>query len=252
MGALEKVYQLKKEGLSERDIISKLQAEGNSPKEIMDALNQAQIKQAVSTEEDFQEDMTPSVMQIQEDDAPTPNQEQSPPKNQDYQQNTPPPEQQEELYSPQTPYQQSSQLNQDYYTPQQREEEYYNYEDSPQEEVYEEEQYYEPEEENYNPTSIIEIAEQVFAEKTKKMHRQLRELIETKTILETKVEDLSDRLKRMEKVFDKMQLTIINKVSQYGEGLQTMKKEMNMIEDSFSKLINPLIEKQSQTNSHKK
>ncbi|MBT4376071.1 hypothetical protein HOD29_01725 [archaeon] len=241
MGILENINQLKKEGISEREIITKLQNEGNSPKEIMDALSQAQIKSAVSTEEiepGTDPNMTPSMMAKEPtEEAPTPLQEQSPPA------------EEQELYSPQKG-ENSQQPIQNYYTPQQREEEYYSYEDAP-EGV--EEEYYEAETTDYSPNTTIEIAEQVFAEKTKKMQKQLRDLTETKTILETKVEDLSERLKRMEKVFDKMQLTIIDKVSHYGENLNVMKKEMHMIEDSFTKLVNPLVDKYSQhKTSHKK
>lgn len=251
MGILEQVNQLKKEGISERDIISKLQEEGNSPKQIMDALSQAQIKSAVATEQtDQNENMAPSLMPSKEENSPpTPLQENSPPQAQQYQQNNPSPEQQEQLYSPQTPQNTTPQQpTQNYYTPNQREEEYYSYEDSP--ETYEEEYYETEPATDYSSNTTIEIAEQVFSEKTKKIQKQLRDLTEFKTIFETKVEDLSERLKRMEKVFDKMQLTIIEKVGHYGENLNLMKKEMNMIEDSFTKLVNPLVDKHK--NSHKK
>jgi hypothetical protein len=172
-------------------------------------------------------------------------QESSPPRNQQYRnQNA-----NEEFYSPQAPYESSQ--NQNYYTPQQREEEFYEYE-GPQEEYQEE--YYETEQPiQFSQNTTIEIAEQVFTEKVKKLQKQIRDLTEFKSIFEAKVDDLSERLKRMERVFDKMQLTIIDKVSGYGQNLDLIKKEMNMIEDSFAKIVNPIVEREEHKRmEHKK
>jgi septation ring formation regulator EzrA len=60
---------------------------------------------------------------------------------------------------------------------------------------------------------------------------------EFKTIYSTRIDDVNERLKRMEKYFDKMQVSILEKVGEYGKGLNSIKKEMNMIEDSFSKVM---------------
>jgi len=262
MGTLEKVNDLRRKGLTEREIISQLQSEGHSPKEIMDSLNQAQIKQAVSAEDsENNPNMTPSLMERpQEESAPSNEryipQEQTPPSNvplpekENYSYPPQNPQKTQEDYSPQPNY--SSQPSyppqeQNYYTPQAREEEYYQYEDSPQEQEYSEEEAYEsemaPEYTQYSQNNTIEIAEQVFSEKIKKIQIQIKEFTEFKTLFESKIEDFSDRLKRIEKVFDKMQITIIDKVSGYGKNLEVLQKEMNMIEDSFSKLINPLLDK---------
>lgn len=225
MSLLEKVTQLKKDGMSEKEIITILQEEGKSPKEIMDALNQSQIKRAISAEEESStEGMMPSMMQEGEDLAPVPENPEQP---------------QEELYAPQ-----SAPSQQNYYTPRGREEEYFQGEESYPEETYSQQTY--SGDYAYNQDATIEIAEQVVAEKMKKFQYQLREAMEFKTLFESRLEDINDRLVRMEKMFDKMQLTVIDKVSSYGEHLDLMKREMNMLEDSFAKVINPVLDKKQQ------
>jgi hypothetical protein len=223
MGLLDKISQLKKDGMTEREIISILQEEGKSPGDIMDALNQSQIKQAVSAEEESPTDgMTPSMMEDEESLTPTPEGTGT---------STP----KEEVYTPQ---------EQNYYTPQGREESFYEgetYDTNPTQETYTAQNY--EGEYSYNQDATIEIAEQVVAEKMKKFQFQLREAMEFRAIFESRLLDLTDRLSRMEKMFDKMQMTVIDKVSHYGENLDLIKKEMNMIEDSFAKVINPLMDK---------
>ena len=48
MGVLDQIIQLRSQGRSDQEIIRNLQARGVPPKEIQDALNQAQIKNAIS------------------------------------------------------------------------------------------------------------------------------------------------------------------------------------------------------------
>ncbi len=219
MVALEKVMQLKKEGLVNQEIISRLKNEGISPMEINDALNQSKIKEAVSSDQQGQnQNMVPSIMEAPKIPTSEPPEETYTPQA---------PAQNEYNASPQTSYQPSYDQEQGY-TPQiQPETEYYE-ESAP-------DQYAG----GYASSSdtIIEIAEQVFSEKIKKIEKQVKEISEFKTIYSTRIDDVNERLKRMEKYFDKMQLSILEKVGEYGKGLDLIKKEMNMIEDSFSKVM---------------
>ena len=48
MGALDQVTQMKSQGMSDQQIIQTLQQQGIPPKDIQDALGQAQIKTAVA------------------------------------------------------------------------------------------------------------------------------------------------------------------------------------------------------------
>ena len=50
MSVLEQITQMKNQGVPDDDIVKQLQEQGISPKAINDALNQAEIKKAVSNE----------------------------------------------------------------------------------------------------------------------------------------------------------------------------------------------------------
>lgn len=217
MGALDQTLQMKREGMSEAEIISRLKSQGISPMEISDAINQSKIKEAVGNNSP-PEGMLPSIMQQEEEQAPQTEEE--------YQ----------NYYNPQA--QQYAQgydpnFNQGYgaQPPMQ------SYPMETQNEYYQE-GYTQDEYSPYSSPSdtMIEIAEQVFSEKIKRFEKQMRELIEFKTIYASKIDDMNERLKRMEKYFDKMQMTIIEKVGTYGKELTTLQKEMEMIENSFSKI----------------
>ncbi|OYT36757.1 hypothetical protein B6U91_00400 [Candidatus Pacearchaeota archaeon ex4484_71] len=241
MAVLEKVIQMRNEGLPENEIIRNLQSEGITPKEINDALMQSKIKQAVSSEYSNQ-GMEQSMMSPgnrgdatnetegdeyipQAPSAPIAGQTPSP-------QQTPP-----EEYSPQTPYTTSPAAPQEQYLPEPR---------PPSEEYYpmDQEGYggygYPPEASSEN---YIEIAEQVFSEKIKKFQDQVEDLVEFKTLFKTKVENIEERLKRMEKMFDQLQISILEKIGDYGKGMKNLKKEVEMVEDSFSKIVNKTLDR---------
>ena len=216
MKVLEQVMQMRNKGTPDEEIINQLKQEGISPKEVNDALNQAQIKSAVSNKESTQE-MRPSVMQ-----QGAPSLRQSPP--------TP---QTQETYVPQLP---QEPLSSQEYSPQQ--EEYY------QGEGYED---YAPE--GTSADTMIEIAEQVFYEKIKKIQKQVEEINEFKILTQAKVDHALERLKKIESVIDKLQIAILDKVGSYGKNLESIKKEMSMMQDSFGKMVKHTI---PSTTPHKK
>jgi hypothetical protein len=91
--------------------------------------------------------------------------------------------------------------------------------------------------------SVMEISEKVFDEKIKKIQKQVSEIAEFKTISQTKIEGISERLKKVEAMIDQLQIKILEKVSSYGENLESIKNEMGMMQDSFQKMINPILDK---------
>lgn len=91
---------------------------------------------------------------------------------------------------------------------------------------------------SYDSDIMIEIAEQVFAEKIKKIQKHVDESEEFKTLTRIKIDDIAERLKRIETTIDKLQITILEKVGSYGKNLESTKKEMEMMQDSFRKIIN--------------
>lgn len=256
MTPLEKVVNLKKEGKSEAEIIATLRAEGVSPMKISDAINQSKIKEAVSDNSPTQ-GMTPSIMGVDEDGNPIAQEKIPEMPQKEETQSTPP----QELYAPQptSPPQPPQTMNSqtETYQPQQNYQPQEQYYDPYQQQGYSQDPfagYEQPQQDYYQPgfddysqdysnagyagstDAMIEVAEQVFTEKMKKLSKEIKQLTEFKTIFQTRVENLSNRLERMEKYFDKMQLEILQKVSEYGKGMDYMKKELKMVEDSFEKL----------------
>jgi len=203
MGVLEKVSEMKSQGIQEPEIITELRQEGFSPRQINDALGQFQIKNAVSQEP---QQMQPP-MPMPEDERTT-----------------------EPAYSPKT-----QEMNGAYAPPQ---EEY-----APPQDVYsgypQQEQYYqEPSSaESAGADTMIEIAEQVFAEEIKKIEKKIDKITDTQAILQTKTEYAETRLRKIESIIEKLEVAILERIGSYGHSLETIKKEMAMVEDSFSKII---------------
>ena len=228
MGILEEINRMKNQGLSKDQMITELQEQGISPKAINDAFDQTKIKEAISNPPVQGES---SINNSQQPPAPQ--------------------------AQPQT-YAQTQEAKQTYYNPPQEPQQQEQYSSSsapepyppqpeqepPQEDYYAPEQgYYAPEDQGYDygensgldTDTIIEIAGQVFSEKIKKIENQVSDFNEFKTLSETKIQIISERLKRIENTIDKLQSSILEKIGSYGSGLESIKKEMNMIENSLSK-----------------
>jgi len=225
MGVLEQVNEMKNQGMPEEEIASRLKDQGISPKAIMDALDQSQIKNAI-TEDYEDEGMPPSLPedyskypQTQDISAPMPQQQYAP-------------------YAPQT------QEISDSYAPESQ-----TY--APGEEYYPQEGYegYSPE--SMNSDTLIEISEQVFEEKIEKIKNQIEELNEFKVLAETKIEHNTERLKRIEASIDKLQSAILEKVGAYGNTLDSIKKEMSMMQDSFGKVVDKAVKGHHVHTEHK-
>ncbi|MEK6897883.1 MAG: hypothetical protein AABX28_00830 [Nanoarchaeota archaeon] len=210
MGVLDQVTQMRNQGISSEEIIRKLQEQGISPKMINDALNQAEIKNAVS--EGYNGDYEENA----EYEPPSPEQIQS------------------SKYIPKT--QEISQQN--YYPPQQAQQQ--NYQEYYPQENYNSEQYSAG---GVNTDTVIEISEQVFSEKIEKMQKQVSELSSFKILAESKMDLISERLKKIESVIDRLQAAILEKVGDYGRNIEGVKKEMSMMQDSFGKVVNTLADK---------
>jgi len=271
MGALDEVTQMKSQGVPENEIINKLQEQGVSPKAINDAMDQFKIKDAVSRPVP-EEGMEPSVVgggiqpagnsaRAQEAGEGVPNDEfYIPQPRPSYPRNQPPTQEYQEGLD--QSYAQEG-AEQDYgqtYNQEGAEQDYgrdygadYGGQTEYSEEYYPQEGY----EQDYGSygggtDTMIEIAEQVFAEKMRKIQKQLEDLNEFKTLAETKLTNATSRLKRIEDSIDKLQMAILEKVGSYGRGLDSIKKEMSMMQDSFSKTLPALVSKHPPLAVHKK
>ena len=218
---LEQVINMKNNGFSEEQIISELKNYGIPPKEISNVINQAQIKNVITN---------PSKLN-NPDNAYAPEQQTPQETGQNYSessfQETP-----QQLQEPYFQEQQPAQQEQYIPTPN------YSY-DSQQEnnpENYYQQQNYGYEQNQTN--SMIEVAEQVFLEKIREIEKKIREIEEFKAITKTILEQNIERLKKIEKTIDKLQIAILEKVGSYGQNIESIKKEMSMMQDSFRKIAN--------------
>ena len=247
MGVLDQIMQLKERGLSDEEIVRSLQERGISPREINDAIGQAQIKSAVYGEEEDTNNMRPSIMkqrtfEQQQDyysDEQEPSQESIPPPSPSNNTNNFPNADNSQQYVPQTYSQEYSPS----YAQQPTGEYYQDYTNS--------QTAYAPSE-GISTDTIIDIADQVFSEKIANIKKQLDSYNEFKAIAQTKIESIDSRLRKIEAIIDKLQISILEKVGSYGEDLSSIKKEMTMIEDSFSKALPHLLSRHKKTESETK
>jgi hypothetical protein len=212
MGALEQVIQMKKQGISDNEIAAELTRQKVSPREINDALKQAQIKSAVSDLQDADMQPSPSLDDTSSNySAPSPQPDYAP--------------------SPQKDY-------------------------VPQEVGYSTQEYAPSEQQQaagYETTyagggidtdTIIEIAGQIFSENIRKIQSQVEDNAEANNLMQSKIENISERLKKIETTIEKLQIAILERVGSYGQNIEGIRKEMSMMQDSFSKMIAQKAEKQ--------
>lgn len=226
MGILEDIATMKSQGIEDKEITKALQEKGASPKAIEDAFNQMRIKQAISADPAGDDGMEPSIMKegLQET-ASAP-----------------------QLYIPKT--QEIDHGNEEFYSPQTAPQ-VPQFNDAPMQAYggYQEE--YMPQEGYvdagmggaYDTDTVIEIAEQVFSEKIKREQKQIESLNEFATLVEAKITNDHERIKRIEGIMDKLQTAILEKIGSYGRNLESIKNEMGMMQESFEKMVPVLHEK---------
>jgi hypothetical protein len=211
MGILDQVMQMRNQGIADQDIVSQLQEQGVNPRSINDALNQANIKSAVGNGME-----NVSSIQYGDDLAPAPMG--SP--------NTAPSRNQAQEYAD------------DVYVPQeQAPQQQYSYPSTaPQEYTYQEN--YQPEQyAGTDADTMMEIAQQVFSEKIKKIQQQIEDLNEFRTVYQARADSMNERLKKIEGMIDRLQSSILEKVGSYGSGIESVRKELSMMQDTYGKIV---------------
>ncbi len=223
MSTTDQITQMREKGYSDEEISNKLQEQRVTPALINDAFNRLKVKKAVSGDNELEVPTPYPTKMPNQDQFYTPrtkditqHQEQIGEQQMEY------PEQQN-YYAPSEP-----QPAQTEYYPQ------YGYGD------------YQNQTASSGTDTMIEIAEQVFLEKTKDFQKQMETLTEFATLAESKIENNAERIKRIEKIIDNLQIKILEKVGSYGDNLGNIKKEMGMMQESFSKVLPEL------TEAHKK
>jgi hypothetical protein len=261
-------------GMSEPDIATSLKQEGLTPKEINDALNQSQIKSAISGSGQDASQSFESTQGTGFGSAPsstTPGQTtpgtQTGPGGISVSIQTSPQQEQQGQYQPSTmevpggspagtaPQGQGQQAN--YYTPQPspspaptptptpsdqpptqgQEQEDSGYSADYSSYPYDSQAY------GYNfgfsgmSDTAVEVAEQVFDEKIKNIIFQIEKLQNFKSIAESRIENIGIRLHKIELIIDKLQVAVLQKIGSYSTDLGAIRKEMEMMQDSFGKIL---------------
>jgi hypothetical protein len=224
MALLEKISAMKKEGKSGQEIIKILGEEGISPRQINEALSQLDIKSAVSAESDLQ----PSIMQNAEQATVA-----MPASSELNQENYTPAAQYPSGEAQQNYNQQSTEQEQ---YPQQGYAQDYN-------QSYDSSQNYNQPQSQIDIETIRDIANQIIEESMGKLKEQLSSSGKMKTEINVKLEEVDSRLEKVESIIQQLQFSIIKRMGEYGESISDISKEMRATQDSFSKLINPIIDK---------
>ena len=230
MTTLDKIMELKREGVPDDQIYIRLQNEGISPREINDSLNQARIKYAISNgsqtlNSPYQDQMTnnpaplPSINQENQiPEAPSPN-----------------------MYQEQQDY-----SNQGYYPETEQYQNYYP--ESPN--TYSESDYYPSGAQDTQ--TISAIAEQVVIERTEDIVKRINELTSLSNYAQDKITEIDRRLKRIEDSIDKLQQAIIEKIGKFGNSTEQIHQDLDNLNETVASLMNPLIDNVNELKKIKK
>jgi len=215
MGIIEDIREMQRAGKSEEEIIEALRERRIPEKKIEDAFSQIRIKS--------------EIMGAEANEPTIP----LPPQSEEV---MPLPQATHEVEAPEQPY--SS------YQPEAEQPQQPIYAESPQ--AYNaapSEQQYQPYQQNYqyaqqpaqqlSSDTISEIAEQVVSEKLAIIKDRLEKTIDIKTTFEARTESLNERLKRIEQIIDRLQLSILQRVGAYMAEVDNVKKELIETQKSF-------------------
>jgi len=227
MALLERISAMKKEGKSSQEIIKTLGEEGVSPRQINEALSQADIKSAVSAEENMQ----PSIMQTAE--QTTVGMPSSAEANQDI---SVPPAPQYAQESGQQSYSQQPAGQEQYAAPEYSSSGYTQEYDSSQSSN---QGYASP---NIDIETIRDIANQIIEESMDKLKEQLSSTGKMKAEINARMQEIEGRLEKVEEIVQQLQFSIIKRMGEYGEAVSSISREIRATQDSFSKLVNPIMD----------
>ena len=281
MTTLDTVIEMQKQGMNDSEISRNLQSQGFPPQDINDALNQAKIKTALSNQNQLAQQPQASITETGQTAKTFPqsiaqqkdftNQMSQPPQNQTMQstqnqftQQTNQTMQPQQSAFTQQPQQtipaQSPQTNQNIlpssppqpsimqspqepqiYPPENFSEDQYAQDSYAGGENYYQDDYYA--DQGYaNSETITEIAQQVVNEKFKEYKKKTGDIAMFKTMIQDKVNIIEQRLKRIEENYDKLQQAIIQKIGEFGENTTMIRRDLDNLHNTTSKLMNPLID----------
>jgi len=202
---IEIISELRRYGYGDDQIISYLQQQGINPKDILDAIN----KLKVPTEE---KEETPSIMEVS---APTPTPIPTP---------TPTPT---PTFTP-TPTPTPSAPTQQPIIP-----------TTP---FAQEVPSVLPQPQTYDIETLEAMVESIVGEKWEILKRRIADIEELRKQIEAKISGIEERLKRVELNLDRIYLTILKRQEEQVKEIKAVGKEIDMLEEAFSKILKPLSE----------
>jgi len=205
MATLERVMQMREQGLSENQIVQTLRQEGIPPKEIEESLSQSKIKYALNEEQQTMENQEQGIgynqgfskSSFQGDSAPVPL-----------------PEEYAEMQSP----------SQEYYPDYQPQANYQEYQ-APQ---------------PFDIETINEMVEQAIEEKNQDLKKQVLSFTRFKEDSSIEINKISQRLQKIEDTISELQTAILRKIGEYGNDIHSIAREMQETQNTFSKIVDPL------------
>lgn len=221
MGIIEEIREMQRTGRTDEEIAGELRMRRVPENKIEDAFSQIRIKSEIMGAE-AQESPIPVPPQTEEEAMPLPSATQEV--------EAPTPE-----GGPYSSYQPSAEAEQ----PQEAvyAESPQAYAPAPAQQQYSQYQYsqYPPQQAQPQLSSdtISEIAEQVVSEKLAPIKNKLEKTLDLKTTLEAKTESLNERLKRIEQIIDRLQLSLLQRVGAYMTEVDNVKKELVETQKSF-------------------
>ncbi|MEK6854966.1 MAG: hypothetical protein AABX73_01975 [Nanoarchaeota archaeon] len=217
MGIIDEIKQMQSQGKSEQEIASSLKQRGVSDSEINEAIAQNRIKDAVSSDD---------PLRIQQGyDSFNSFQGQEPAKSAEYSDN-------KVGYEGMQPSLLGFQDEQNNPTSQVAQERYL-----PNEQAYSEYGQYQPYQEAISSDVISEISEQIVSEKLSFLYDKLEKIFSFMNSSETRITNIDERIRRVEKILDVLQLSLLQKVGDYVSDVKDMKKELEETQKSFKTLV---------------
>ncbi|MBI2451651.1 hypothetical protein HYV50_01070 [Candidatus Pacearchaeota archaeon] len=269
MGTLDEVEGMIDEGMSEQEVFNNLKRKGLADREIQDVISRAKIRGAVAGEDDLgQERQTSQAEETGEEMPLTPSpgeslvnyptmQSFSGPAAIEYSEQ---PKGYEGMQPSMVEQEQGGErMTQEYAEGGQQD--YGGYDQYAQSGMQGGEyggygqtrgyqQQYQPYQEAMSSDVISEIAEQVVSEKLSLMHDKLEKALDFRTTAEAKMSDVEDRLKRIEKIIERVEIAVLQKVGEYVNDVKDIKTELEETQKSFGALVGKPVRERKKKEGH--
>lgn len=103
-------------------------------------------------------------------------------------------------------------------------------------------QYYSPDQGSMSIETITEIVDRIISEKLREINQKIKPVVDFKNKAEEDINELKERLKRIEQTIDNLQRSVIGKVGEFGQSTALIHKDLENLHGTVSKLMNPLID----------